>query len=1040
MKALLTLVVSTLAVVAIYLTLDRTSASSVISGRPVSIENYDIRTDASEQGRDLLARLRGPTDPDAAVKTSDPRFKTEFNPALGVVEIVAPLHLENGERLVRNSGDTRADSLKRFVDSNRDLFGFSSADRLRITADYKNPDGNLGFAHLEQVVDGIPVFGAEIKAGFTRSGDMFRVINYLAPGVDARSVAKDFGSAGSAIVNAASHVGVKVATSDLNPLANTRPNELRFSSTFFSDTITSERYYFPVGNGVVRPAWRVLLWTDDERAYYVVVDAVDGTLLWRKNLTEEQTLSATYNVYGNSTSFLKTADSPSPFSPGCMAPTGCAQPPAVPRTTFTLIGNEAPYGFNNLGWVPDTGLPVRTPANNNITDGNNVEAGIDRIAPTGVDDNGWAFGNPTRVFNFSYNPAPGMPPPGEEPLPPGPQPYPPTPFQQGVITQGFYTINRWHDEMYRLGFTEQAGNFQHFNFGRGGSEGDRITYEIQDISSTNGANFSTPADGGRPRMQMFIWTGSTPDRDGALDGTVVLHEVTHGLTNRLHGNVTGLGSNMSRGMGEGWSDFYALAMLSEPSDDRLGTHVVGGYVTFHLLGGTPPFEANYYYGLRRFPTAVWASRGPNGLPHNPLTWRYVNNDCNTLIGTTTSNPNSAYPRGPIGALTCDQIHNLGELWNVTLWEVRDQLIARRGGAEGNRRVLQYVTDGMKLSPLNPTVIQSRDAILAAAMVSDAGDVAPVWRGFSIRGLGSGAVVVNAGSGNNNTIVTESFDIPGQFRRRLRADFDGDGRSDISVFRPSDRIWYLNRSTSGFAAINWGLATDELVPEDYDGDGKTDVAVFRASGDGATPDYYILKSSDSTVQFVSWGTTGDVPVSEDFDGDGKGDPAVFRQSTGEFWARRSSDGSIVRTMPITGGLAIAGDFDGDRKGDFATYSDGFWRILRSETGYTGAPWINWGTNGDKIVHGDYDGDGVDDLAVYRPSNGTWYISQSTGGNRILTFGISTDIPVPADYDGDGRTDIAVYRDGVWYIDGSTSGVVITRFGLAGDNPLQAAYLP
>ena len=181
-------------------------------------------------------------------------------------------------------------------------------------------------------------------------------------------------------------------------------------------------------------------------------------------------------------------------------------------------------------------------------------------------------------------------------------------FEQGLGRQ----TRRWHDETYLLGFNESSRNFQTDNFGRGGISNDSLSVEIQDGTGSNSANFSTPADGIRPRAQFFVWTSSTPARDGALDAQIVLHEFTHGLSNRLIGNATGLTGNMARGMGEGWSDFFALALLSEPTDDTFGTYAVGCYSSYQII---PGFDSNCYYGLRRLNQALndTGTRGWNGM-------------------------------------------------------------------------------------------------------------------------------------------------------------------------------------------------------------------------------------------------------------------------------------------------------------------------------------------------------------------------------------------------------------------------------------------
>ncbi|HEY0458563.1 MAG TPA: M36 family metallopeptidase [Pyrinomonadaceae bacterium] len=1060
------------------------------------ISYFDIRTDKG--ARDVLNGFRaerGLSAVDVAdrrgefvraestLKEKVPTLKVEYNKELGNPEIIAPDVFQGRAFLTSPSSAKRSETLRSFIKQNSALVGLTDqqADELKVTADYTNPNGELSFARLEQFVNGIPVFRGEIRAGFNKQNAMFRVVNNLASNADYASVSENFGEPAAAVEKAAQYINYQLKEGDtkFNAAAST---DLKAVFGEGDWATTAEKMYFPIEGGVLRSSWRVLNWQKGD-AYYVIVDAETGTMLYREDITHSQTQPATYNVYANTNSLLKVMPNPAPLAaPGLVDPTLGTQGTLQARTNVTVIGNEAPYTFNNLGWITDGAN-----GGNGFTDGNNVEAGVDRILPNGVDA---TVQGTSRVFNFNYTPGAGANNSGgDDPLLAA--------YQNGVATNLFFVINRYHDETYLLGFTEQARNFQNDNFGRGGAGADRVSAEAQDntVGSScptapcyNNANFSTPADGGRGRMQMYLWNQPTPDRDGDLDAEIIVHEMTHGLFGRLH---NGVGGTQAGQMNEGNSDFFAHVLLSLNDDPINIVSTTGAYATL-LLRGTG-FTSNYYYGIRRFPKAVKAfTGGPSNRPHNPLTFADIDPAQMNLT-------DGAFAPAFTGSATA--VHDGGEIWSSILWEVRAKLIARLGNVNGNKKILQLAMDGMKVAPSNPTMLQERNAIIQAAQANgNAADLNDLWAGFAVRGLGFSAT-----NPTGNT-VTEGFDLPNLLQTPTLTVSDSTGDNDgfpepgetLTITVPltnntgnpatGTTLQLVGGSSANYGTIaNGQTATQTVtytVPASTCGSNITltfnvnsslgatsftrviligvPVQTFSENFDGAVapafPAGWTATSVQSGITFVNSPLNADTAANSAF----AVDPTTVGGGT-DLTSPAIPISSAAATVSFRNRFDTEGGWDGGAL-EISINGGAFQDIVTAGgraivNGYNGA--LGAGVNNPLANRSAWSGNsggyitstiqlpasaagqnvqlkwrfGADDNTAGTGPNSGWYV------DTIRVFGMyecssnpGTTVKSPFDFDGDGKTDVGIFRpsDGSWwYTRSSVNDFKVYSFGTSSD---------
>ncbi|MFL5327468.1 MAG: M36 family metallopeptidase [Gemmataceae bacterium] len=590
-----------------------------------------------------------------------------------------------------------------YLNAHTAALGMTPADLIDpvVTSQYTDTDSGITHIYLRQTFDDLPVAYADMNVSVLANGEVFTVaggfVNDLADKVHLPA-ANTIMSALDALVDGATALGLTLRDS---PTLVTPVNSLGAfviaAPSISLDPIPARLQYVPTEDGSAALAWNIVLRLPGGQHWYDThIDAVTGELLAQSDWIDNDAFE------------MVPPPNESPQDGGFAVKTAPADPIA------------SPFGWNDTNGVAG--------AEFTDTRGNNVDAHLDRndddTADAGSRPSGGAnLDFSTYTFDSSSNPLT-------------------TQNQNAAVVNLFTAINLLHDVHYKYGFTEAAGNFQVNNYGKGGLANDAVQADAQDGSGINNANFSSPADGTAPRMQQYVWTFLSTGRDSDLDNGVIFHEFGHGVSNRLTGgaaNANALNATQSGGMGEGWSDFYAMMFTQTSASTQNGGYGMATYVANQAQNGV---------GIRRFQYSY-------NMTIDPLTF-----DAYGASGTTS-----------YGVTRSTEVHNTGEIWCSTLWDLNWLLINKYGydavvstgysasagpAHAGNKLVLKLVMDAMKLQSANPSFIQARDAIINADNALNGGaDLFEIWSAFARRGLGQNAVDASS----STTTITAGFTVP-----------------------------------------------------------------------------------------------------------------------------------------------------------------------------------------------------------------------------------------------------------------------------------------
>ena len=596
--------------------------------------------------------------------------------------------------------------------ANRGLGEADLAD-LVVTDRYTTKHNGVTHIYLRQRYAGIEVFSANANINIAADGSVISMGEMLVPSLGkAVNTITPKVSAVDAVQAAASSLGLALS----EPLEVLESVGAADQAVILSDggisleQIPVKLVYQPMADGTVRLAWNVTIYQLDALHWWDMrVDALDGKVLDQFDLVINDNFDAPAGAAPLAARWIAAAAQPEVGGGQYNVYALPAESPS--HGGRSVVSDPANSLASPYGWHDTNGAAG---AEFTTTQGNNAHAYTDTDNNNSPDSGSSPSGGSSLNFDFPVDLGQA-----------------PSTYRPAAVSNLFHWNNTVHDLMYQYGFDEVSGNFQENNYGRGGSASDYVYAEAQDGGGTNNANFATPTDGGNPRMQMYLWNYTSPQRDGDFDNGIIVHEYGHGISIRLTGGPSNSSclNNQEQG-GEGWSDFFGIWMTIEPGDAGTDRRGVGTYVLGQTTTGV---------GIRTYPYSTDMSIDPR---------------------TYDTIKTAAVP------------HGVGSTWAAMLWEMNWALINQYGfdpniytGTGGNNIALQLVIDGLKLQPCSPGFVDARNAILQADQVNNAGaNQCLLWTAFAKRGLGYSATQGSTGSRSDGV---QAFDVPVSCQQTLK---------------------------------------------------------------------------------------------------------------------------------------------------------------------------------------------------------------------------------------------------------------------------------